>query len=79
MKTLIIFDEMIRDVRFAILDGDYSRFHGISINSREHECDEEFSNMVYDEQGNEKIEFSEDISIIEGKQWDKVAVCSFIP
>lgn len=75
MKTLIIY---ITDVvRFAILDGDYSRFHGLEINC-EMAYEREFSKLCYDEEGTELIKFTEDKSLLDSKEWDKSAVVMFI-
>ena len=63
---------------FAIVEGDYTRFHGVTVNvvstTLGKELETEFCNFVYDEVGEFKINFSKEKSIIENKNWDKVVV-----
>jgi hypothetical protein len=80
MKTLIIYTDIENPLKYAIVDGDYSKFHGVCVNS----CDgsgfeEEFCAWMFDVDGHEKIKFSEDKSLLENKDWDKVAICTFLP
>lgn len=35
--------------------------------------------LLYDEEGNFRIPMSNDVSIIESKNWDKVAMIIFLP
>jgi hypothetical protein len=81
MKTLIFFSELEQDLQFLVVDGDYSRFHGINVNSIEHhEFEQEFIEWCFEtETGNKKNpNWSTDISIVENKDWDKIAVVNFL-
>lgn len=81
MKTLLIYDTVDGDLRYSILDGDYSHLNGIKINSDENpEKEEEANNLIYnDETCINKIPLFTDTSIVESKQWDKVIVITFLP
>jgi hypothetical protein len=79
MRTLIIYNDIINEVRYIIVDGDYSRFNGVIVNSGT-AFEDEFINWMWDESGVEKHDsWSTDVSVIESKQWDKVALCTFLP
>ena len=80
MKTLIILNE-IEKIRYSIVDGDMSRFNGVIFNSMmNHDYEEECGNYLFnDESGDYNISLSNDISLIENKQWDKVAMITFLP
>jgi hypothetical protein len=78
MKTLIIFNELER-ISYSIVDGDYSHFHGVIFNSMmEHTFEKECNDFMFDENGQYKHKFSNDISLIEKKEWDKVALITFL-
>lgn len=82
MKTLVIYNDIENNPKFLIEDGDVSRFNGVVVNSiTEHLYMNEFLNWMYDMETGEfkNNNWSEDISIIENKQWDKVALCTFLP
>jgi hypothetical protein len=77
MKTLIIFNE-IEKVSFLIIEGDYSIFNGVKVNgSYGNGFEDEFCEFMYDDEGDCRHELSTDISLIENKQWDKVALCTY--
>jgi hypothetical protein len=80
MKTLIVFNE-IESLGFAIVDGDYSRFNGVMFNSMmRHDHEQECGEFIFnDETGYMKIDFTNDISLVENKEWDKVALITFLP
>ena len=78
MKTLIIYNE-IEFIKFVIVDGDYSRFNGICANSTKHQYDDEFLEFFFDDNGQFTHELSENINLIEDKNWDKVALVTFLP
>lgn len=79
-KTLIIYNDIESELKFIIVDGDYSRFHGICINSmKSNGFEEEFCNFFFDEEGRYKFELPTDIKILEDKNWDKVAIVTFLP
>ena len=82
MKTLIIYNHIENSIKFLVVDGDFSPFHGIVINSlHETGFEQEFCDWMYDKDTGRLLsdEWSEDKSIIENKQWDKVAICTWIP
>lgn len=75
MKTLIIFNN-----KFLIADGDFSRFNGVIVNGLHgNGFEDEFCDFAFDkEDGGDNFEWSNDISLIENKEWDKVAICTYI-
>ena len=82
MKTLIIFNEIpVKSPQFAIVDGDYSRFHDVTFNierATPHPFEKECNDFLYDDdKGVERIRFTHDKSLIEAKQWNKVAIITF--
>lgn len=80
MKTLLILNDIESPLQFLILDGDYSRFHGVCVNSiNDHKFEEEFCKFVWDEEGERNHVWSEDKSLLENKDWDKIAICTFLP
>jgi len=80
VKTIIFYNDIETAIKFAIVEGDYSRFNGVIFNSMfNHDHLTECNNFLFDEVGNMKIEFSEDVALIEGKNWDKVALITFLP
>lgn len=82
MKTLIIYNTLEIQIQFLIVDGDYSRFDGIKVNlGNKHEFEEEFIDFIYDKETGElnHDSWSTDKSVIESKNWDKVAVCTWLP
>ena len=80
MKTLIIYNEIVSCLKYAIVDGDYSHFHGVMVNAVDGNGNEvEFCEFMFNEEGRFKIELSEDKSLVENKQWDKVAIVTFLP
>lgn len=80
MKTLIIYDTIVLAQQYCLVDGDFSRFNGVIFNSTKiHSYEDECYDFLYDENGDEKLTFSEDISLLESKQWDKIAIITFLP
>ncbi len=81
MKTVIIYDDLESNLRYAIVDGDYSRFHDLHINAgnAEPELESEACDFLFAEEGEFKIDFSDDKSLLENKEWDKVAIITFLP
>jgi hypothetical protein len=81
MKTLIIYNDLTEPLQFLLVEGDYSRFNGIIVNS----CDtndtvDEFLAWRWDENGLLRInDWSTDTAILEAKQFDKAAVVTFLP
>lgn len=79
MKTLIIFNDQ-ETLQFGVVEGDYTRFNNVCFNEfqSEHPHLAECLEWLYDDQGNFLIELSEDKSKIENKDWDKVAIITFL-
>ena len=79
MKTLIIFNDC-ETVKYITVDGDYSKFNNIVFNvGIGSELENECNNWLWTDAGILKHIFSDDISIIENKEWDKVAIITWIP
>ena len=80
MKTLIIYQELEETIKFLVVEGDYSRFNGIYINmmDNDNEYVDEFCDFFYKDNGEYKYELSSDIGLIENKEWNKVAIVTFI-
>ena len=80
MKTLIIYNSLEDDLKYFIVEGDYSKFHGVIFNTsgdskRQKSCAE----WLFKENGDFVYDMSEDKSLIENKEWDKVAIITWIP
>lgn len=80
MKTLIIYNVDGYPLRYAIVDGDYSDLNGVHLNSfnEDPEKEKKAEELLWCEKCFFKIDFSEDISLVESKNWDKVALITFI-
>lgn len=79
MKTLIIFNDC-ETIQYIIVDGDYSRFNNIVFNvGIVTELEKECNQWLWDDDGVLKHIMSTNTSIIEDKQWDKVAIITWIP
>lgn len=80
MKTLLLYNDFENPIRFLIVDGDYSRFNGVMINTDGNGFEDEFIDFTFDKvTGDFNHEWFYDISLVENKQWDKVAVCTWVP
>lgn len=81
LKTLIIYNSVEEELKYTIVEGDFSRFNNICINSTiGHPNTLECCNWLFDnETGKLKFEFSNDINIIEDKEWDKIAIITWLP
>lgn len=80
MKTIIIYNEIELPIKFSIVEGDFSRFNGVCFNAGiPHEHEMECSDFIFDEEGNYRINFDSDTKILESKDWDKVAMITFLP
>jgi len=80
MKTIIIYNDIVSPLRMVILEGDYSRFNGICVNSTNSTgFEEEFCEFFFNETGGFNFELSENIDLLSGKGWDKVAIVTFLP
>lgn len=81
MKTIIIYNQIDELIEYVIVDGDYSRFNGCMINSAEgNDFEDEFIKWFYEpETGRTKFETTTNISLLENKEWDKVALVTWLP
>ena len=81
MKTIIIYNQIDRPLEFLIVDGDFTRFNGCIINS----CvgngfESEFGDWFYKPgTGDYNFEVTTDLSLLENKNWDKVALVTWLP
>lgn len=79
LKTLIILIIGDKEPKFLIADGDYSKYHNIDFNAFMNDIKvNESSAWLWDDNGNLLHYFSTDISLIEDKEWDKVAIITQI-
>lgn len=81
MKTLIIYNPIDEELKYVIVDGDYSKFHGACINSMNgNGFENEFCDFFFHaETGKFKYKLTNDKSLIENKQWDRIAVVTWLP
>ena len=78
-KTCIIYSDIETPLKYAIIDGDYSRFHNVMFNSMFfHKYEDECDAFLFDDEGEFKIKFSEDVKTLESKEWDHIAVIVFL-
>lgn len=69
-------------MEFLIVDGDFTRFHGVLINAVEGTgYEQEFCDWMFspDTGYPNSPDWTEDKSVLENKEWDKVAICTFLP
>ncbi|OQA46911.1 MAG: hypothetical protein BWY47_01530 [Bacteroidetes bacterium ADurb.Bin302] len=80
-KTLIIYNDIESPMRFILVEGDYFHFHGVCVGSNGTGREEEFCDWFFDDGGKFKFQgqMTEDKKLLEEKQWDKVAICTFLP
>lgn len=80
-RTLLIYNPIEEPLKYAILDGDYSSINGVCINACGEDEDkvEMACSLLFDDEGNYLIDLSEDVTLMENKNWDKVAVVTFLP
>ena len=80
-RTLLIYNPIEEPLKYAILEGNYSDINGVCINA----CDENEDrikmacSLLFDDEGNYLIDLSEDVTLMESKNWDKVAIVTFLP
>jgi hypothetical protein len=82
IRTLIVFNDFEDSPRFLIVDGDFSRFHGVLVNyDSAYLCEYEFSNWMWDQETGKELPqgWSTDSSIVLSKDFDKFALVTFIP
>ena len=80
MKTLIIYNSTDAPLQYAIVEGYYSDLNGICINSFDEDRTkvERACELLFDKDGKFLLPFSEDISLLNNKNWDVAAVVTFI-
>ena len=80
MKTLIIYNSTTEVLQYTIVEGDYSDLNGICLNSFDEDTIkvEKACNLLLDKDGGFLLPFSEDISLLNNKNWDVAAVITFI-
>ncbi|MCE8758518.1 hypothetical protein K0F43_21315 [Bacteroides fragilis] len=80
MKTLIIYNSTTEALQYAIVEGDYSDLNGICLNSFDEDTIkvEKACELLFDKDGGFLLPFSEDISLLNNKNWDVAAVITFI-
>jgi hypothetical protein len=81
MKTLIIYNNLTEPLQFLLVEGDYSRFNGIYVGSDDtNDTVDEFNAWRWDEYGLLRTtDWTQDTAILEAKQFDKVAIVTFLP
>lgn len=81
-QTVVIWDQVGQDdIKFAILDGDYSELDGLYLNNahQEQEDLDRLSNLIYDENGKEIATFVDKFPIDLVKAGAVVIVAGFLP
>lgn len=79
MTTLIIYNDL-ETIRFTKVDGDYSKFNNMVFNVGLYdEMEKECGEFLWDSDGNLKHDFTTDINMLENKEWDKIALITFVP
>lgn len=78
--TLIMYNDTSDVVKFFTLEGNYSRFNNMMLDSiySNKELEKEWHNLIYDENNNMKIEMTEDNSIVQSKMWQYFAHVTFL-
>lgn len=81
-KTIVIWDQIgLEDIKFAILDGDFSELDGIYINNlmQEPEDVDRLSDLIYDDNGREIATFVDKFPVDLVKAGAVVIVAGFLP
>lgn len=82
MKTVLIYDRCGQDnVKFVVIDKDVSHLDGIYINNSENsmELENELSDLLYANNEDELVKFSEKFPTQDVIDGAKVIVCGFFP
>lgn len=81
MKTLIIYNDCENELQYTILEDDYSYLNGVCINSGvDPDKERKACDLLYDSKtGANLLTMSSDVSLVESKNWDKIAVVTFLP
>ena len=82
MKTVLIYDQIgMCPIQFAVINKDLSHLNDIYLNSTD--CDEmlmrELSDLLYDDDGKEKVNFIQNFPVDVVKEGALVIVCGFLP
>lgn len=78
MKTLIILNEYFANIQYAIIDGDFKHLHDVNLNTGIYsDISKEAKSVLFDDSGKLKHRYTEDIQLVEDKNWDKIAVINF--
>ena len=81
MKTIIIYNQIDRPLEFLIADGDFTRFNGCILNAcAGNGFESDFVDWFYKPgTGDYNFEVTTDLSLLENKNWDKVALVTWLP
>ncbi|MBB3004417.1 hypothetical protein FHX57_006799 [Paraburkholderia tropica] len=82
MQTVLIWDECGQnDIRFVVLDDDYSELNGIYVNNslQESEDQDRVNDLIYDDEGRYKVEFLVEFPVEAVKAGAIVIVAGFLP
>jgi hypothetical protein len=81
-KTVVIWDQIGQDdIKFAILDGDYSELDGVYINNsmQDPEDTDRLGSLIYDDNGKEIATFVAKFPVDLVKEGAIVIVAGFLP
>lgn len=80
MKTLIIYDDLESPLKFLIVEGDYSKYNGVVLNSDTDDLAKECNDWFWhNHETSSPTSWTENVAILEAKQFDKVAIITFLP
>lgn len=80
IKTLVIYNDIESNLKYFIVEEDFSRFNGMQFNlTQPSPLEMECNLWLYNDEGFLNHPTSEDVSIVEQKQWDKIAVITWNP
>ena len=78
MKTLLILNMVPENLRYCVVDGDYSRFNKVNLFiGGLTKFEREVFDFLYNEDGTEKLAFSKDTNIVLNKDWNFVAQINY--
>ena len=80
VSTLIMYNDCLTEMQYAIVKGDYSQFNNVYINSgKKEKLEYEAGDFLFNENGEFRFKLVNDISLVENKEWDKIALITFLP
>lgn len=81
MKTLILYSDGMEEPKGCIVEGDFTIFDGVVVNGvKGNGFENEFCKWFFNqESGAFNFEMLPVQPLIESKDWDKVALCTFLP